>query len=164
LAYRDEYPELVSQELREDARILAKNCFTFDEFIANEFQAGRIDRSHFTTEKQHVKLHGHCQQKAIASMAASKIMLTIPVNYTVEEIKSGCCGMAGVFGYEKKHYELSMKVGELVLFPSVRNSDPETIICAAGNSCRQQILDGTGVEAMHPAEILYKALKVMSEE
>lgn len=159
LAFRDEYPELVSEGLREDARTLAKNCFTIDEFIASEFEAGHIDRSMFTTEKQHVKLHGHCQQKAIASMAASKIMLTIPENYTVEEIKSGCCGMAGAFGFEKKHYELSMKIGELVLFPAVRNSNPGTLICAAGNSCRQQILDGTGVEAMHPAEILYKALK-----
>ena len=159
LAFRDEYPELVSPGLREDARNLAGSCFAFDEFIAKEFEAGHIDRKMFTTEKQHVKLHGHCQQKAIASTATAKIMLTIPENYTVEEIKSGCCGMAGVFGYEKKHYELSMKIGELVLFPAVRNSAPGTIICAAGNSCRQQITDGTGVEALHPAEILYNALK-----
>ena len=160
LAFRDEYPELVRADMREKAKLVALNCFTFDEFIAREYEAGRIDRSMFTDEKQHVKLHGHCQQKAIASTAASKTMLTIPASYTVEEIKSGCCGMAGAFGYEKKHYELSMKIGELVLFPAVRSSAPGTIICAAGNSCRQQILDGTGVEALHPAEILYRALKV----
>jgi FAD/FMN-containing dehydrogenase/Fe-S oxidoreductase len=159
LAFRDEYPELVRPDLREDAKELATNCFTFDEFIAKEFESGHIDRSMFTTEKQHVKLHGHCQQKAIASTEAAKVMLTIPSNYTVEEIKSGCCGMAGVFGYEKKHYELSMKIGELVLFPEVRNSAPGIIICAAGTSCRQQIIDGTGVRALHPAEILYNALK-----
>lgn len=158
LAFRDEYPELVSTGLRDDACNLAKNCYTFDEFIAKEFDAGHIDRKLFTTEKQHVKLHGHCQQKAIASTAATKVMLTIPENFTVEEINSGCCGMAGVFGYEKRHYALSMKIGEMVLFPAVRNSDPGTIICAAGNSCRQQILDGTGVQALHPAEILYNAL------
>jgi FAD/FMN-containing dehydrogenase/Fe-S oxidoreductase len=158
LAFRDEYPELVSPVLREDAGNLAGNCFTFDEFIAKEFEAGHINRKMFTTEKQHVKLHGHCQQKAIASTEAAKIMLTIPENYTVEEIKSGCCGMAGVFGYEKKHYALSLKIGELVLFPAVRNSVPGTIICAAGNSCRQQIIDGTGIEALHPAEVLYNAL------
>lgn len=158
LAFRDEYPELVGSGLREDAHKLAANCFLFDEFIANEYEAGRIQRQDFTSEKQHIKLHGHCQQKAVASMAASKTMLSIPENYTVEEIKSGCCGMAGAFGYEKKHYELSMKIGELVLFPSVRNAGPGTLICAAGNSCRQQILDGTSVEALHPAVILYNAL------
>ena len=164
LAFRDEYPELVSEDLIEPTRKIASNCFTFEEFIAREFESGRIDRTMFTSEKQHVKLHGHCQQKAIASTAAAKVMLTIPENYTVEEIKSGCCGMAGAFGYEKKHYELSMKIGELVLFPSVRNAEPGTIICAAGNSCRQQILDGTGVEALHPAEILYNALRKQEAE
>jgi len=159
LAFRDEYPELVSEHLREDASKLSTNCFTIDEFIAREYEAGRIDRSLFTTEKQLIKLHGHCQQKAIASTTASKVMLAIPENYSVEEIRSGCCGMAGAFGYEKKHYELSMKIGELVLFPAVRNAASGTIICATGNSCRQQILDGTGVHALHPAEILYRALK-----
>jgi FAD/FMN-containing dehydrogenase/Fe-S oxidoreductase len=159
LTFRDEYPELVSEKLREDARNLAANCLTLDEFIAREYEAGRIDRSLFTTEKQNIKLHGHCQQKAIASTAAAKTMLSIPENYTVEEIKSGCCGMAGVFGYDKKHYDLSMKIGEMVLFPAVRNAEPGTIICAAGTSCRQQIWDGTGVEALHPAEVLLAALK-----
>jgi Fe-S oxidoreductase len=145
--------------MREDAKKLALHCFTIEEFIANEFGAGRIDRNRFTSNNQAIKLHGHCQQKAIASTAAAKVMLTIPENYSVEEIKSGCCGMAGAFGYEKKHYDLSMKIGELVLFPAVRNASPDEIICAAGTSCRQQILDGTGVEALHPAEVLFKALK-----
>jgi FAD/FMN-containing dehydrogenase/Fe-S oxidoreductase len=158
LAFRDEYPELVSQELRQDARLLSKHCLTLEEFIAGEFLAGNIDRKAFTTEKKHIKLHGHCQQKSIASTAATKTMLTIPANYTVEEIKSGCCGMAGAFGYEERHYELSMKIGELVLFPAVRNSETGTLISAPGTSCRQQILDGTGVQALHPVEILYNAL------
>ncbi len=158
LAFRDEYPELVSQELRQDARDLSKFCLTVEEFIAAEFSAGNIDRKTFTAEKKHIKLHGHCQQKSIASTAATKTMLTIPANYTVEEIKSGCCGMAGAFGYEKRHYELSMKIGELVLFPEVRNSEAGTLISAPGTSCRQQILDGTGVQALHPVEILYNAL------
>lgn len=158
LSFKDEYPDLVSPELREDARRISKYCLTIEEFFASEFNAGRIDRSLFTREKTHIKLHGHCQQKSIVSTAAAKIMLSIPENYTVDEIKSGCCGMAGAFGFEKRHYELSMKIGEMVLFPAVRNSEPETIICAAGTSCRQQILDGTGVQAFHPAEILYRAL------
>jgi len=77
----------------------------------------------------------------------------------VEEIPSGCCGMAGSFGYEKEHYDLSMQVGELVLFPAVREADTETIVAAPGTSCRHQIGDGTGREALHPVEVLYKALK-----
>ncbi len=158
LAFRDEYPELVSSGLKQDALQIAKHCMTFDEFIAGEYEAGRIDKKLFTTEKTMIKMHGHCQQKAVASTASIKTMLSIPENYAVEEIKSGCCGMAGVYGYEKKHYELSMKIGEMVLFPAVRESEPGTIICASGNSCRQQILDGTGVVALHPAEILYNAL------
>ena len=87
-------------------------------------------------------------------------MLSLPVNYTVNEIKSGCCGMAGSFGYEKEHYELSQKVGELVLFPEIRNTAAETIISAPGTSCRHQIKDGTGRIAKHTAEILYEALAI----
>jgi Fe-S oxidoreductase len=86
-------------------------------------------------------------------------MLSFPENYEVEEIKSGCCGMAGSFGYEKEHYELSMKVGELVLFPEVRKTPVETLIAAPGTSCRHQIMDGTGRKAFHPIEIMYDALK-----
>jgi Fe-S oxidoreductase len=159
LTFRDEYPELASAGLRDDARKISKFCFTIEEFIAKEFEAGRIRRDQFTDEKLHIHLHGHCQQKAIASTQPSKVMLTIPANYTVEEIKSGCCGMAGAFGYEKRHYDLSMKIGEMVLFPSVRNAMPGSVIGASGTSCRQQIADGTGVHALHPVEILYQALK-----
>jgi Fe-S oxidoreductase len=88
-------------------------------------------------------------------------MLSIPVNYSVSEIPSGCCGMAGSFGYEKEHYELSNQVGELVLFPAVRNNG-EAIIAAPGTSCRHHIKDGTGKIAKHPVEVLYEALKVSS--
>lgn len=86
-------------------------------------------------------------------------MLSIPKNYQVSEIPSGCCGMAGSFGYEKEHYDLSMKVGELVLFPEVRNTAKETIIAVPGTSCRHQIKDGTGVKGLHPVEVLFEALK-----
>lgn len=160
LTFRDEYPELVSSALREEARKLTPYCQLIDEFIAREFEAGRIKREQFTDEKHHILLHGHCQQKSIASTQPTKTMLTIPANYTVEEIKSGCCGMAGAFGYEKRHYELSMKIGELVLFPAIRNAAAGTAIAAPGTSCRQQIAEGTGEDAMHPVEILYKALRL----
>lgn len=85
-------------------------------------------------------------------------MLSLPENFQVEEIKSGCCGMAGSFGYETEHYELSMQIGELVLFPEVRKASTEVIIAAPGTSCRHQIKDGTGRTAYHPIEIMYQAL------
>ena len=130
-----------------------------DEFLAAEIKKGKIDKNLFMDEKRHIKLHGHCQQKAIASTDSMKEILSLPNNYTVEEIPSGCCGMAGSFGYEKEHYELSMKVGELVLFPEVRKAQSEVIISAPGTSCRHQIKDGTGRDAKHPVEVIYEALK-----
>jgi Fe-S oxidoreductase len=130
-----------------------------DEFIAKEFKAGQIDRNLFTDDKINVLLHGHCQQKAVASTKSTIEMLSIPVNYSVKEIASGCCGMAGSFGYEKEHFELSNQVGELVLFPEVRKSDSATIVSAPGTSCRHHIKDGTGRVALHPAVVLYNALR-----
>jgi len=159
LAFRDEYPELVDPGLRETARRLAPKCMMIDEFLARELETGRINRDLFTTEEKTVKFHGHCQQKAITSTMHTHKMLSIPVHYKVEEIKSGCCGMAGAYGYEKRHYELSMKIGEMVLFPEIRDSLPGTIIAAPGTSCREQIHDGTGVHAKHPVQVLYEALK-----
>jgi len=158
LAFRDEYPELVEENLREASEKLAKNALLFEEFIAREIDAGRISREQFTKEKREIKLHGHCQQKAIASTLPTKKVLSFPENYSITEIPSGCCGMAGSFGYEKEHYDLSMKVGELVLFPSVRSTPMETLIAAPGTSCRHQIKDGTGRKALHPIEILYDAV------
>lgn len=158
LSFRDEYPDLVRGAIKESANKLAKNSFTFEEFIIKEFKDGKIDTSLFTTQASKILLHGHCQQKAIASTQPTLQFLSIPGNYKVEEIKSGCCGMAGSFGYEKEHYDLSMKVGELVLFPEVRKADKDTIIAAPGTSCRHQIKDGTDTNAQHPIEILYNAL------
>jgi FAD/FMN-containing dehydrogenase/Fe-S oxidoreductase len=158
LTFRDEYPDLVGAELKEKALLLCKNCLMFDEFIMREAAEGNICKDLFTTEVQNIRLHGHCHQKALASTGPTKEMLSFPVNYTVDEIKSGCCGMAGSFGYEKEHYELSQKVGELKLFPEVRKTPADTIIAAPGTSCRHQIKDGTGRKALHPIEVLYDAL------
>ena len=119
---------------------------------------GNIKADQFTKEKKLIKLHGHCQQKALSSVHASVKMLSLPENYTVQTIPSGCCGMAGSFGYEKEHYDLSMKIGELVLFPTVRKQPADTIIAAPGTSCRHQVKDGTGRIAKHPVEILLEAL------
>ncbi|MEA3479897.1 MAG: FAD-linked oxidase C-terminal domain-containing protein, partial [Bacteroidota bacterium] len=158
LTFRDEYKDLVEVDMKEKAIKLSESCLMVDEFIMREMEKGKIKTDIFTTEEVQIKLHGHCYQKSLASTKPTIDMLSIPVNYVVTEIKSGCCGMAGSFGYEKEHFDLSMKVGELVLFPEVRSSNPHTIIAAPGTSCRHQIKDGTGRKALHPVEILYQAL------
>lgn len=159
LTFRDEYPDLASPENIEPARLLAKNALMFDEFFVRETQRGHIVKSQFRQAKVQLKLHGHCQQKAVATTDATKAMLSFPDGYTVSEIPSGCCGMAGSFGHEKEHYKLSMAVGELVLFPEIRKTPENVIIVAPGTSCRQQILDGTGREALHPIQVMRRALK-----
>jgi len=159
LSFRDEYPSLVSQELKVKSEMIAPNALLFEEFIMREFENGNISVDDFTDIENEVLLHGHCQQKSVASTEPTKKMLSIPKNYTVKEIPSGCCGMAGSFGYEKEHFELSMKVGELVLFPAVRKASAKTLITAPGTSCRHQIHDGTGRSAVHPIEVMFDALK-----
>lgn len=158
LAFRDEYPELAYEHNRQAASNLASHSLTIEEFLQQEMQQGRIRKEQFSTQKRRILLHGHCQQKAVASTDPSVYILSFPENHHVEEIPSGCCGMAGSFGYEKEHYDVAMKVGELVLFPAVRRAPAETIIAAPGTSCRHQISDGTGRKAMHPVEVLYQAL------
>ncbi|HQD12314.1 MAG TPA: FAD-binding oxidoreductase, partial [Chitinophagales bacterium] len=158
LTFRDEYPRLVDKSEVEAAKNLGKYCFIIDEFIAQEIQKGNISASQFTKESKTIKLHGHCHQKALSSVDYSAWVCGLPENYNVEVIPSGCCGIAGSFGYEEEHFEVSMKVGELVLFPAVRNAAPETIIAAPGTSCRHQIKDGTHKQAKHPVEVLYEAL------
>ncbi len=159
LTFRDEYPELADDSSTGAARRLGSNALLFEEFICREADKGRIRPDQFTTVSAKILLHGHCQQKAIASTGCTRKMLAIPVNYSVVEIPDGCCGMAGSFGYEKEHFDLSMRIGEMVLFPAVRAAEKETIISAPGTSCRHHIADGTGRKALHPAEVLYNALK-----
>jgi Fe-S oxidoreductase len=159
LGFRDEYPVLVAPPLRESARALAPHCLLLDEFIAREADAGRITAALFTDRPQAIHLHGHCHQKATASLDPTIRMLSLPKNFTVKIIPSGCCGMAGSFGYEAEHYDVSMKVGELVLFPAVRKLDGDSVVAAPGTSCRHQIHDGTKRKALHPAEILRAAVK-----
>ena len=155
----DEYPELVESALIPKAKSLAKNALLLDEFLAREMRKGKIKQEQFGTESLEIKIHGHCQQKAVASTKSIVEILNFPKNYHANEIPSGCCGMAGSFGYEKEHYDLSMQIGELVLFPTVRSQPEEVEIVASGTSCRHQIHDGTKRHAKHAAEILYAALK-----
>ncbi len=158
LTFRDEYPDLVTDEWVDRAKSLAGKVYLLEEFIAKELDAKRINPSAFTTEKKLLKLHGHCQQKSISSLVFAKKALSLPINYEVQLIPSGCCGMAGSFGYEKEHYDLSMQIGELVLFPTIRAQAEEVEIVASGTSCRHQIHDGTHRRAKHTAEILFEAL------
>ncbi|MBS5413077.1 MAG: FAD-binding protein [Bacteroides thetaiotaomicron] len=158
LSFRDEYPDLVSEHMKVSAAKLAVNSLLYDEFIVREIKKGNITRSQFTEASLKIMLHGHCHQKSLASIEPSKEMLSLPVNYVVEVIPSGCCGMAGAFGYEKEHYQLSMQIGEQVLFPAIRQTGDEVCISAPGTSCRQQIADGTCRKALHPIEVLYNAL------
>ncbi|HVZ57703.1 MAG TPA: FAD-linked oxidase C-terminal domain-containing protein [Chitinophagaceae bacterium] len=159
LCFRDEYVDLADDNQYETARRLARHVFTLEEFLAAEAEKGHIRGDQFTGEPRTILLHGHCQQKALSSLAPTVKLLSLPAQYQVQTIPSGCCGMAGSFGYEKEHYDLSMKIGELVLFPSIRKQGEDTWVAAPGTSCRHQIKDGTGRTALHPVEILYASLR-----
>ena len=165
LSFRDEYPDLVPAELRQEAKELGRNALLFDEFIMREVVAGRISAEDFKTDAVEIWLHGHCHQKALVGTEKTVAALKLLQGAKVHVIPSGCCGMAGSFGYEKEHYKTSLAIGEMVLFPTVRKAMSNTngvvpcIVSAPGTSCRQQIFDGTGVHAVHPIEILYRWMK-----
>jgi len=156
LTFRDEYLRLADDKT--SAEKIAKHAFTFEEFLAKELEKENIDKSLFTKEQKTLKIHGHCHQKALSGTNASFQILNIPDNYKVTILNTGCCGMAGSFGYEKEHYKVSMQVGEDTLFPKIRNCSEDTEIAAAGTSCRHQIYDGTKRIAKHPITLLKEAL------
>jgi FAD/FMN-containing dehydrogenase/Fe-S oxidoreductase len=156
LTFRDEYIRLADDV--NSATIISKNTFTIEEFILKEFEKGTIRTNQFSTEKKLIKIHGHCHQKALSSTHATFSILNIPKNYKPTIMNTGCCGMAGSFGYEKEHYKVSMQVGEDTLFPKIRNTSKEIEIVAAGTSCRHQIYDGTKRIAKHPITVLREAL------
>ena len=158
LTFRDEYIALLRDDEQQKARDLSKHVFTFEEFLSQEIDAGNIQQDLFSKEEKLIKVHGHCHQKSLSSMTPTKKILSFLPGRKVQMIPSGCCGMAGSFGYEKEHFEVSMKIGELVLFPTVRSLDEDTIIAAAGTSCRHQIKDGTNRKSYHPIEIMHDAL------
>ena len=165
LSFRDEYPDLVPAEIRKDALALANNCLLYDEFLMKEIAEGNISADDFEDVQMEIWLHGHCHQKALVGVdKTAKVLDTLLSGAKVNVMPSGCCGMAGSFGYEKEHYKTSIEIGEMILFPAVRKAveeanDMPAIVAAPGTSCRQQILDGTGVKAVHPIEILYRLLK-----
>jgi hypothetical protein len=157
LTFRDEYIRLADDKA--SAEKLAKNCLTIEEFFKKEITVGTINSEQFSAEKRQIKIHGHCHQKSLSSIEATFSMLNVPKNSTVSIYNSGCCGMAGSFGYEKEHYDISMQMGEDTLFPKIRSTAPTASIAAAGTSCRHQIFDGTNRKAQHPVSILKSFLK-----
>jgi Fe-S oxidoreductase len=151
LTFRDEYPDLVK-----DSHVghVAKASYLLEEFIVKEKQAGRW-KLEFNRQATKALIHGHCHEKALIGSRYLKEALALA--YPVEEIDSGCCGMAGSFGYEKEHYDISIAIGRRRLFPAVENN-PNALVVAPGISCRQQVEHATGRRALHPAEALVKAL------
>ncbi len=177
LSFRDEYPRLVDdgqctmhdEGLKVKSEKLAKNCLLYDEWLMREVKRGKVSSADFNALKADIWLHGHCHQKALVGVEKTADCLRLIPDVTVHVIPSGCCGMAGSFGYEKEHYATSMAIGEMVLFPTIRRAvsvddgqcamHDKVIVCAPGTSCRQQIKDGTGVVARHPIEVLYETIK-----
>jgi Fe-S oxidoreductase len=154
--FRDEYPDLLRSE---DARLVAQHSFFIEEFLSVLAEKGALNLPFAdSTEPRHILVHGHCYQKTQTGTSPMLKMLQQIPHSTVEEIPSGCCGMAGSFGYEKEHFDVSRAVGEDILLPAIRSALPETIIAAAGMSCRHQILEGTGRRALHPIQVMAEAL------
>ena len=156
LTFRDEFLALLPNDER--ARKLAGLSMMFEQFITKMSLEGRLDNVSWTAEPRHVLLHGHCHQKALVGTSATVAALSLPPNYTVEVVDSSCCGMAGAFGYEKEHVDISRRMAELRLAPAVRAAAPDTLIAAPGTSCRAQIHETASREAQHPAEILLDAM------
>jgi Fe-S oxidoreductase len=157
LTLRDEYPALLPDDPR--ARAVAAATRLPEELLLAAVADGRLVLpQESAVSGRRVMFHGHCHQKALAGTAATTALLRSIPGADVIEVDAGCCGMAGSFGFEAEHYELSMSIGELRLFPAIRAEAQNTIIAATGVSCRQQIAHGTGRPALHPLEIVRNAL------
>ena len=158
LSFRDEYPDLMPNEtLRSQAQTLATNCLLYDEFLMREIEAGHIDPAVFSKTDADIWLHGHCHQKALVGVDKTARLLQYTTTGKVHVIPSGCCGQAGAFGYEKEHYATSMAIGEMVLFPTIRQVPATGIVAAPGTSCREHIRHATEIIALHPIQILYES-------
>ena len=157
-ALRDDGPSLLRGEEQHQARQVGDACVLFEEFLERTVAAGttplRLRRG-----PAHVLLHGHCHQKSLGLLAPAKALLNRIPGTTVTDLDAGCCGMAGSFGYAREHFEISRQIGERRLLPAARNLTPDSVLVAAGMSCRQQVHEFTGVRAMHPAELLLSLLE-----
>ncbi|MBI5961467.1 MAG: oxidoreductase, partial [Chloroflexi bacterium] len=157
-AFRDEYPDLVPDDLRDDARRVAGAVITVEEWLAEVASAGLLNMLEFDPAPCDLLLHGHCYQRALWGTKTTHQILKLLPNSTLTELDDGCCGVAGSFGFEAEHYDLSKQIGEQRLLPAVRQS-PDAIIVASGVSCREQIEHGAGRQALHPVEVLASRLR-----
>ena len=158
LTLRDEFPSLVPGE---EADSVAANALLFEEFVAREAKAGRMDLQLRPLGRK-AYLHGHCHQKAFGAMPAIETALRLIPDLDLTVIESSCCGMAGAFGYDAETIDISIAMGEVSLLPAVREAPKDALIVADGTSCRHQIHDGTGRDAIHVAELLASALRDVS--
>ena len=156
LTLKDEAIDLVEANQLEKMRTLSTQAQLFEEFILQEISVGNIDKKQFSYKKQQLIVHIHCHQKSLLGIESTIEALQQLPGTTVTALQTGCCGMAGTFGYE--HYNLSMKIGELQLFPAIRQAADDAIIVATGTSCRHQIADGIAVKALHPAQIFLNSI------
>ena len=160
LSLRDEFAVL---GLGDDAALVASRAFLVDEFLDDERRAGRAPLRLRALPQSRALLHGHCHQKAFDTLGATRRLLERVPGLSVSVVESSCCGMAGSFGYEAEHYDVSMAMAELALLPAVRAAAPDTLIVASGTSCRHQIADGTRGErpraALHPIRVLACAVE-----
>jgi Fe-S oxidoreductase len=154
LTLREDYLDLVPGA---EAELVAQQVCTIDEFLYQLHQRGALDLEFISTPR-HLLVHGHCHQKALVGTTPTLEVLRLPAGYRVQEIPSGCCGMAGSFGYEAEHYDISMQIGSQRLFPAIRAADSTVEIVADGISCRQQIQHATGRQARHMVEVLWEAV------
>lgn len=162
-SFLDEYPKLFQGKEKEMAEKLKKSAQLIDEFLVENFKNGKIKSNQFSNENKDIYVHGHCHQRAVVGLGPTRIALEIPANFKTHLIPSGCCGMAGSFGYQEETYEISQKIGNLSLFPYINQlkleSEEELILAVNGTSCRHQIKEGTEMGSKHSVEILYEFLK-----
>jgi len=155
LSMRDEF---LQYGFGEQAQALSEAAYLFEEFLLHAHSTGALSLTLKPMEGQRVMLHGHCHQKAFDALRPVEQVVSWIPGVAVETIESSCCGMAGSFGYEAEHYEASMKMAELTLLPAVRSANEQAVLVADGTSCRHQIQDGSGREAIHVARLLAQAL------
>ena len=159
MTFRDDYLDLVDDPR---AKRVADHIFLIDEFLAQEHEAGRL-RLSFREVNKTLKVHGHCQQKAIVGIEPTLTALKLVPGYEVTALNTGCCGMAGSFGYEKEHFDISMKIAEDRLFPAVSDDKSAAEFVAPGTSCRHQLAEGLGCRAKHPIEYIREAMQENGE-
>ena len=162
LGLRDEAVTLLPGRLQEQARIVAEHALLFEEFISQVAAQNQLQTDTWSAPAPQVLVHEHCHAKSLSGPGVTADALQHFPGWTVERVNSGCCGMAGSFGYEAEHFDVSMKIGEDILLPAVRNANALAAICAPGTSCRHQILDGAHKDAVHPATLIRQGFEKAS--